>query len=201
MAKRNKSDFFVATQIELFLLIVFIVLLSAHFLDDKNAVLLDENDELKSRITKLENDIKTYRAKIDSLSRELSKIKNLDIWPIIKEKLDKPDSHLDETVGTGLGNCLGSGFLANVYCFPADTIEIRFVTSLTLSEQINFNQGQSKRYCLNNFLPVAQKILDYSITRDCRYPIRIIDTDDLSKADLKRYTKILGKYFFYQLGW
>lgn len=205
MGKRNKSDFFVATQIELFLLIVFIVLLSAHFLDDKNAILLNENDALKSRIVRMENEIKIYLATIDSLRRELSILKNNDIWARYESERNRADSLQSELSGTGIGNCLENGFFANIHCYPNDTIEIRIVLhqSLAFSEELVFNPNRSVRYSLSDFKPVGEAILSSCIKRDpqCRYSVRIIDTDDLSKADLKRYTKFLSKYFFYQLGW
>lgn len=199
MAKRNKSEFFVATQIELFLIIIFIVFTRASFIEDEKNMLLKDFEDPQKTINKLRHDLDKAQAKIDSL---LSKLRFLGSEE--ERQRHRADSLQRELTGTGIGNCLDKKLLANIRCFPGGIFEVEILIDeeIVIYEQRVIEPHKTYHYSEADFINFGKDLLEYSKNQypECRYSVKVYDSETLSKEEFKNYFKLTSQYFFAQIG-
>lgn len=180
-SENRNLEFFALTQSEFFLIVIFIILSYSIFqlgnLKDTQAQskhLHDANQKMTEQIKGLGDSLRSLmisKAELDSLKR----FKN-----------------------TGIGNCLGEGkgFLAELSIKDDDLLSLEFFWQLQL-EGIDINSGSIRTFNRNQFANFGQAVLNFSRSRvpECRFSIRIRDSDRVTKQQLKDVYLLCNRYF------
>jgi hypothetical protein len=182
-SESKRADFFAVTQSEFFLLIIFIVLSYSIFQLGKVDEVKVENANLSAETTSMQDTICNLRDSLNSLRTRATSL------------MTKLDSILIFT-NTGIGNCLDQGYLAELTIDGEDLLSCRFLVDQRIGNHI-IAAGSEQRFNRHTFSKFGQAVLEFSKNQipECRFSIRIRDSEFVSKQQLKSIYTLSNKYF------
>jgi len=182
-SESKRADFFAVTQSEFFLLIIFIILSYSIFQLGKVETVEVENVKLSAETTSLRDTIRNLR---DSLNAVVTRAATLTA---------KLDSILTFT-NTGIGNCLDQGYFAELTINGEDLLSCRFLVNHKIGDQL-IEAGSEQKFNRHTFSRFGQAVLQFSKNQipECRFSIRIRDSEHISKQQLKAIYTLSNKYF------
>ncbi len=170
-------------------------------------MLLKDFEDPQKTIDKLSHDLEKAQAKIDSLFSKLQLLENGDtdaLWSAIEKERGRADSLQKELTGTGIGNCLDKQLLAKIYCYPEGIfdVEILIDEEIVIYEDRVVEPRMTYHYSKTEFIAFGEDLLTYSKNQypECRYSVKVYDSETLSKEDFKKYFKLISQYFYTQIG-
>lgn len=179
----KKIDFFALTQSELFLFIIFIILsYSVLRLDEEG----NKGESTASLKRANEANIEILKSVYDSLGNLKGRLR------ITARELDS----MKQYTNTGLGNCLDQGYLAEISIDEPESIVVFFFSNVTISDRL-YEEGRNVKLSIDEFRLFGRSLLEESKNRmpECRYSVKIKDSDRLSKDQLKQIYHISNLYF------
>lgn len=181
--ENKKLEFFAVTQSEFFLIVIFIILSYAIFQ-------LGNLKLIQAESKKLRDSSQTMKGEIQALTDSTRYWQQMAI--LSKDQLDS----LKKFTNTGIGNCLDKGFLAELSIDGEDLLSLQFLNDFH-SGVIDFRQGTTKVFSKNQFAHFGQNVLNFSRSRptECRFSIRIKDSDRVTKQQLKSVYLLCNRYF------
>lgn len=182
-SENKKLEFFAVTQSEFFLLIIFIVLSYSIFQFGKVEEVKVENANLSAETTSMQDTIRNLRDSLNSLVTRAATLTT------------KLDSILTFT-NTGIGNCLDQGYFAELTINGEDLLSCRFLVNHRIGDQL-IKAGSEQRFNRHTFSRFGQAVLQFSKNQipECRFSIRIMDSEHISKQQLKAIYTLSNKYF------
>ena len=184
-SENRKLEFFAVTQSEFFLIVIFIILSYAIFQ-------LGNLKQIQAESKLLHDSSQTMQGEIKALTDSARYWQQMAI--LSKDELDS----LKKFTNTGVGNCLGEGkgFLAELSIEGEDLLSLQFLNDFH-SGAMDFNQGTTKVFTKNQFTRFGQTVLNFSRSRatECRFSIRIKDSDRVTKQELKSVYLLCNRYF------
>jgi len=181
--------------------------LRENFIEDEKEVLIKNLNEPGKRVVELLDSLRIATHKIDSLINLVEQYRDSDKDDLIDQiafEKNRGDSLQRELTGTGIGNCLERGYLANIKCFSSEKFSIEII----INKKIKINKTRilkrTKKFELSKqeFIGFGEEVLKYCKQQypECRFSVKVFDSEKISKSEFKKSYKLISQYFYAQMG-
>jgi hypothetical protein len=211
LKRPNRTDLVInMTLAETFLLLLFVVWYaqtadtttgSRELLAERIRALEDQNKKLSHQIGQMQDSLRILRVKIDMWRRMTGHDEPMapEVFAGSKENLERQTGIIDSLkrkLGSGIGSCFDDGgYLADLYPNEDGTIRMVLLRTDPLNiERVRIGQPPLS---VKDFKEIGEAYRRYGAQHkpECRFPVRLLDSENLSKERLKYFLALSNNYF------